>query len=175
MAENEKNVDIEIEGEKPAAKKSSQKKNKYQEEIAALKDEVAKQKDLFLRTAAEFDNYKRRTTEQSISAAEYVKAGMLKKLLPIFDNVDRALASDKDSPDYTKGIELTVKMLSEAVSDLGMVEIGKEGETFDPKYHEAVMHIDDESLGENVISQVLQKGYKIGDTVIRPAMVAVAN
>ena len=85
------------------------------------------------------------------------------------------MAADKDSADYAKGIELTVKMLSEAVSDLGMVEIGKEGEPFDPKYHEAVMHIDDESLGENVISQVLQKGYKIGDTVIRPAMVAVAN
>ncbi len=175
MAENEKNVDVEASGEKPVAKKSSQKKNKYQEEIAALKEEIAKQKDLLLRTAAEFDNYKRRTTEQSVSAAEYVKAGMLKKLLPVFDNVDRAALADKESADYAKGVELTVKMLTEAVTELGMVEIGKVGEAFDPKFHEAVMHIDDESLGENVISQVLQKGYKIGDTVIRPAMVAVAN
>lgn len=175
MAENEKNVDVEASGEKPAAKKSSQKKNKYQEEIAALKEEIAKQKDLLLRTAAEFDNYKRRTTEQSVSAAEYVKAGMLKKLLPVFDNVDRAALADKESADYAKGVELTVKMLTEAVTELGMVEIGKVGEAFDPKFHEAVMHIDDESLGENVISQVLQKGYKIGDMVIRPAMVAVAN
>ena len=100
---------------------------------------------------------------------------MLKKLLPVFDNVERAASADKESADYAKGVELTVKMLTEAVAELGMVEIGEVGEAFDPKFHEAVMHIDDESLGENVISQVLQKGYKIGDTVIRPAMVAVAN
>ena len=144
-------------------------------EIERLKAEVEHQKDLLLRTAAEFDNYKRRTQEQSVMAAEYTKAQMLKKFLPIFDNIDRANAADKDSPDYAKGVELTVKMLAEVIKELGMVEIGAVGEAFDPTMHEAVMHIEDDSFGENVISQVLQKGYKIGDTVIRAAMVQVAN
>ena len=145
------------------------------DEIERLKDELKKQKDLLLRTAAEFDNYKRRTERDRITAAEYTKAGMLKKLLPVFDNIDRANAADKQSADYVKGIEMTVKLLTEAVSGLGLIEIGAEGEAFDPNYHEAVMHIEDESLGENVVCKVLQKGYKIGDMVIRPAMVQVAN
>lgn len=156
-------------------KKPKKKTDVKSAEIEKLKKELAEQKDLLLRTAAEFDNYKRRTQENSITAAEYTKAGMLKKLLPVFDNVDRANAADKESPDYAKGVELTVKMLTDAVHELGMVEIGKVGDKFDPNLHEAVMHVEDENLGENVISQVLQKGYKIGDTVIRPAMVSVAN
>ncbi len=156
-------------------KKPKKKTDAKSAEIEKLKKELAEQKDLLLRTAAEFDNYKRRTQENSITAAEYTKAGMLKKLLPVFDNVDRANAADKESPDYAKGVELTVKMLTDAVHELGMVEIGKVGDKFDPNLHEAVMHVEDENLGENVISQVLQKGYKIGDTVIRPAMVSVAN
>lgn len=146
-----------------------------EKEIESLKAEISEQKNLLLRTAAEFDNYKRRTERESITAAEYTKANMLKKLLPVFDNIDRANAVDKQSTEYAKGVELTVKLLTEAVSNLGMVEIGKEGEQFDPNFHEAVMHIEDDSLGENVICKVLQKGYKIGDTVIRPAMVQVAN
>ena len=156
-------------------KKPKKKVDGKTAEIEKLKTELAEQKDLLLRTAAEFDNYKRRTQEQSITAAEYTKAQMLKKLLPVFDNVDRANAADKESPDYAKGVEMIVKLLTESVNDLGMVEIGKVGDTFDPNLHEAVMHIEDENFGENVISQVLQKGYKIGDTVIRPAMVQVAN
>ena len=156
-------------------KKPKKKVDSKAAEIEKLKTELAEQKDLLLRTAAEFDNYKRRTQEQSITAAEYTKAQLLKKLLPVFDNVDRANAADKESPEYAKGVQMIVKLLTESVNELGMVEIGKVGDTFDPNLHEAVMHIEDESLGENVISQVLQKGYKIGDTVIRPAMVQVAN
>lgn len=174
----EKDVKATEEKTSPAVapeKKPKKKVDSKTAEIEKLKAELLEQKDLLLRTAAEFDNYKRRTQEQSITAAEYTKAQMLKKLLPVFDNVDRADAADKESPDYAKGVELTVKMLTEAVQNLGMVEIGKVGDTFDPNLHEAVMHIEDESFGENVISQVLQKGYKIGDTVIRPAMVQVAN
>lgn len=157
-------------------KKSAANENEaLLKQIEELKSEIEKQKDLLLRTAAEFDNYKRRTEKESLAAAEYTKAGMLKKLLPVFDNVDRANEADKSSADYTKGVELIVKLLTESITNLGMVEIGKEGENFDPNMHEAVMHIEDETLGENVICKVLQKGYKIGDTVIRPAMVQVAN
>lgn len=172
----EKEVKVEETTESTEKKPEKKKKvSKDAAEIERLKAEVEHQKDLLLRTAAEFDNYKRRTSEQSITAAEYTKAQMLKKLLPVFDNVDRANAADKESPDYAKGVEMIVKLLTDVVVDLGMVEIGKVGDTFDPNLHEAVMHIEDENLGENVISQVLQKGYKIGDTVIRPAMVQVAN
>ena len=145
------------------------------EQLKKLQEEFQQQKDLLLRTAAEFDNFKRRTEKEKLAAAEFTSANLLKKLLPVFDNVDRANAADKDSADYAKGVEMIVKMLTDVVTDLGLVAIGEVGETFDPQLHEAVMHIEDENLGENVISSVLQKGYKIGDTVIRPAMVQVAN
>ena len=107
--------------------------------------------------------------------AEFAKAGIIKKLLPILDNVDRAAAADKESADYIKGVELIIKQFESLAGDLGIEEVAKIGDAFDPNFHEAVMHIEDENLGENVVSQVLQKGYKIGDTVIRPAMVQVAN
>lgn len=144
-------------------------------ELQKLKDELAAEKELLLRTAAEFDNYKRRTEKERLSAAEFTSAKLLKKLLPVFDNVDRANAADKDSADYAKGVEMIVKMLTDAVKELGLVEIGKVGDTFDPTMHEAVMHVEDESFGENTVCNVLQKGYKFGETVIRPAMVQVAN
>lgn len=180
MAEKKKNVKAEEKTDKintapesePAEETAPDPRDA---EIERLSAELEKQKDLLLRTAAEFDNYKRRKEKESISAAEYTKAKLLKELLPVFDNVDRALTADKESADYSKGVELTVKMLKDTAEKLGLKEIGKEGETFDPNFHEAVMHIEDESLGENVISKVLQKGYMIGDTCIRPAMVQVAN
>lgn len=181
MSETEKKetataeTEIETKTAENAEKKKEKKTDKQAAEIASLKEELAVQKDLLLRTAAEFDNYKRRTERESIVAAEYTKAALLKKLLPIFDNVERSKAYDSKSTEYAKGIELTVKQFDEAVKAIGMVEVGAEGEQFDPTCHEAVMHIEDDTLGENVICKVLQKGYKIGDTVIRPAMVQVAN
>lgn len=168
MAEKEKNT-------ADSKEKKPKKLSAKDEQIKKLEEELQNQKDLLLRTAAEFDNYKRRTEKERIAAAEFTSANLLKKLLPIFDNVDRANAADKESADYAKGVEMIVKMLNDSVKDLGLQELGKVGETFDPTFHEAVMHIEDENLGENVISNVLQKGYKIGDTVIRPAMVQVAN
>lgn len=150
-------------------------KEKTAAELDALKEECEKQKDLLLRTAAEFDNYKKRTERERIMTAEYSKAQVIKTLLPVFDNVERAEGCSPDSPDYAKGVELIVKQLREAVSHLGIEEIGAVGDVFDPNLHEAVMHIDDENAGENVITQVFQKGYRLGDTVIRAAMVQVAN
>lgn len=155
--------------------KKSKKSAANDEQLKRIEEELQAQKDLLLRTAAEFDNFKRRTEKEKLAAAEFTSANLLKKLLPVFDNVDRANAADKDSADYAKGVEMIVKMLTDAVKDLGLIELGAVGETFDPQFHEAVMHVEDENLGENVISCVLQKGYKIGDTVIRPAMVQVAN
>lgn len=152
------------------------KKNKKDAEIEKLKAELEAKNDLLLRTAAEFDNFKKRTERERLSIAEFAKANVIKELLPILDNIDRAAAlEDKTSADYIKGIELIVKQLEGLSLNLGISEVAQVGDTFDPNCHEAVMHTMDENLGENVIAQVLQKGYKIGDTVIRPAMVSVAN
>lgn len=151
------------------------KKTKKDKEIEELKAELDAKQDLLLRTAAEFDNYKKRTEKEKISTAEYAKAAVMKTLLPILDNADRAAEYETGTEQYNKGIELIVKQLADLSGKLGLQEIGAVGEAFDPNLHEAIMHIEDENLGENVISQVLQKGYKFGDTVVRPAMVQVAN
>ncbi len=159
----------------PETEKKEKKKSKKDAELEALKNELNAKNDQLMRTAAEFDNFKKRTEREKASVAEFAKAGLIKQLLPILDNIDRAAASEKESADYIKGIEMIVKQFEAIVSNLNIEEIAKEGDTFDPNFHEAVMHIEDESFGENVIVQVLQKGYKIGDTVIRAAMVKVAN
>ena len=155
--------------------KKEKKKTKKESEVEALKKELEARDDLLKRTAVEFDNFKKRTEREKAGVAEFAKAGIIKKLLPILDNVDRAATADKESADYIKGVELIIKQFESLAGDLGIEEVAKIGDNFDPNFHEAVMHIEDENLGENVISQVLQKGYKIGDTVIRPAMVQVAN
>ncbi len=155
--------------------KKEKKKSKKDAELEALKSELDTKNDQLMRTAAEFDNFKKRTEREKASVAEFAKAGLIKQLLPILDNIDRAAAADHGSADYIKGIEMIVKQFEGIVSNLGIEEIAKTGDQFDPNFHEAVMHVEDENLGENVIADVLQKGYKIGDTVIRAAMVKVAN
>lgn len=155
--------------------KPEKKKNKKDLEIESLKAELEQKNDLLLRTAAEFDNFKKRTEREKASVAEFAKAGLIKQLLPILDNIDRASLVEKDTPDYIKGIEMIVKQFEGIAANLGITEVAQVGDTFNPEMHEAVMHVEDETLGENVIADVLQKGYKIGDTVIRAAMVKVAN
>ena len=140
-----------------------------------MKAELESKNDLLLRTAAEFDNFKKRTEREKLSVAEFAKAGLIKQLLPILDNIDRASAADHDSADYIKGIEMIVKQFESIASNLGIEEIAKPGDQFDPNFHEAVMHVEDETLGENEVAEVLQAGYKLGETVLRPAMVKVAN
>lgn len=160
------------------AQKKAAPKETGTEHTAALdkmEKELKEAKDMLLRTAAEFDNYKKRTERDRIAALEYAKAQMIKPLLPILDNIDRASACEPGSADYNKGIELIVKQFCELGNQMGISPIGAVGDAFDPNVHEAVMHVEDENLGENVIAQVLQKGYKLGDTVIRTAMVQVAN
>lgn len=171
QAENE--VAAEKGTETKAPKK--EKKSKKDAEIEKLKEELEKKNDILLRTAAEFDNYKKRTERERAGVAEYARAGIIKKLLPIIDNIERAAGADKESPEYLKGIELIVKQFEALAGSLELTETAKAGDAFDPTLHEAVMHIEDDTLGENVIAEVLQKGYKTGDTVVRHAMVKVAN
>lgn len=169
MAEETKVPETEEKAEKP------KKKTKKDLEIEELKAELEQKNDLLLRTAAEFDNFKKRTEREKTTVAEFAKAGLIKQLLPILDNIDRASSAEKETQDYIKGIEMIVKQFENITEKLGITEIAKSGDTFNPELHEAVMHFEDENLGENVIAEVLQKGYKIGDTVIRAAMVKVAN
>ena len=163
--------------EEPAPKTDKkEKKSKKDSEIEKLKAELESKNDLLLRTAAEFDNFKKRTERERAGVAEFAKANVIKELLPILDNIDRAaMLEDKTSADYIKGIELIVKQFEGLGEKLGIKSVAEVGDAFDPNVHEAVMHVEDETLGENVIAEVLQKGFKIGDTVIRPAMVKVAN
>lgn len=144
-------------------------------ELENLKAELERQKDLALRTAAEFDNFKKRTEREKHASLEFMKADILKTFLPVLDNFGRALEADPSGEDFQKGIELISKQLTDVMVKLGLSEIDDEGKEFNPELHQAVLHIDDESFGENTIVKTLQKGYKIGDTVIRPAMVQVAN
>ena len=159
----------------PVEETASKAKPKKPSEKEKLKAELDQTKDLLLRTAAEYDNFKRRSEKEKADLSEYVKAATVKKLLGVVDNVKRAEACDKSSPDYVKGLEMTVKQLCDALASIGLEEIEAEGQPFDPRFHEAVMHVEDETLGENVVAQVLQPGYRLGDTVLRPAMVKVAN
>lgn len=151
------------------------KKTRKNAEVEKLKAELNEVNDRLLRTAAEFDNYKKRTEREKLSVAEYAKANVMKTLLPILDNADRAAGFEAGTEQYNKGIEMIVKELASLADKLGLKEIGVVGEEFNPEIHEAIMHIEDENLGENTVAAVMQKGYKIGDTVIRPAMVQVAN
>ncbi|MBP3706166.1 MAG: nucleotide exchange factor GrpE [Clostridia bacterium] len=177
MADEVKNEtsEVEVEAGEAETPKKEKKKNKKDQELDVLKAELEAKSDLLARTAAEFDNYKKRTDREKAGISEFAKASVVKKLLPIIDNIDRAKAADKESADYLKGIEMIVKQFSSIVETLEISEIAKPGDIFDPNLHEAVMHIEDETQGENVIVEVLQKGYKLGDTVIRAAMVKVAN
>lgn len=172
MAEETK---VSVDASKEQPEKKEKKKSKKDDEIDALQQELAAKNELLMRTAAEFDNFKKRTERERASVAEFAKCGILKQLLPILDNVDRALAADKGSEDYVKGVELIIKQFEGSLDTLGLKVVGNAGEEFDPNFHEAVMHIEDDSLGENVIAEVLQKGYMFGDTVLRAAMVKVAN
>lgn len=179
MSEDIKNeTAVNEEVSKPEEKAETPKKEKKPRknaEAEKLKAELEQKNDLLLRTAAEFDNFRKRTEREKEATAEYAKASVMKTLLPIFDNANRAAEFEQGTEQYNKGIEMIVKQLSELSSKLGLVEIGTVGEEFDPTIHEAIMHIEDENLGENTVAQVLQKGYKLGDTVVRPAMVQVAN
>lgn len=162
--------------EETAEQKPEKKKKTKKDDVAEkLKKDLAEKDDLLKRTAAEFDNFKKRSERERSGIAEFAKAGVIKQLLPIIDNIERAETCEAGSADYIKGIEMIVKQFKTLVQTLGIEEIASEGDAFDPNLHEAVMHIDDDALGDNEIAQVLQKGYRLGDTVIRHAMVKVAN
>ena len=145
------------------------------EELEAAKKSLAEQEDRFLRLAAEYDNYRRRSQKEKESAWADSKAETAAAFLPVYDNLERALKQDTADEAYKKGVEMTMTQLKEVLSKLGIEEIPALGETFDPNLHNAVMHVEDENAGENTIVDVFQAGFRSGEKVVRFAMVKVAN
>lgn len=131
--------------------------------------------DTYLRLAAEFDNFRKRTIKEKEASYGNGKSDAVAKLLPIYDILERAVNQPTEDAAYKKGVELTMAELVKIFTELGVEIFGKPGDSFDPAIHNAVMHTEDENLGENTIAQVFQKGFKLGDKIVRFAMVQVAN
>lgn len=131
--------------------------------------------DAYLRLAAEYDNYRKRSQKEREALYTDIRAETAAKFLPVYDNLERALANETTDEAYKKGVEMTMAELRKIMENLGVTQFGEAGEPFDPNFHNAVMHIEDDTLDKNVIAQVFQKGFRIGEKVIRFAMVQVAN
>ena len=131
--------------------------------------------DAYLRLAADYDNFRKRTVKEKEASYGNGKADAVAKMLPVYDNLERALNQETSDAAYKKGVEMTMAELVKIFTSLGVEIFGNVGDAFDPNLHNAVMHIDDEALDENTISQVFQKGFKLGDKIVRFAMVQVAN
>lgn len=175
MAEETKTTAEEKAQEPTAAEKKTKKESKKaaaEKELAALKEEMAAQNEKYLRLLAEYENYRRRTQKEKEATYADAYADALKVLLPTADNLERALRFP-DSAKVVEGVQMTLDKLQAALVTLGIEEIPCE--TFDPNFHNAVMHIEDEAYREGAIVEVFEKGYKKGERVIRYAMVKVAN
>lgn len=176
QAGNSEPAKAETKEEQISAEELKKQLEESQAKLKETEDELAKQKDIFLRTVAEYDNYRKRTAREKEATYTDATADAVQEFLSVEDNLERALEQKECSvDDLRKGVEMVQKQMQAALTKLGVAEMGKEGEPFDPSLHSAVAHIDDESLGENTIAKVFQKGYKIGDKVIRHAMVQAAN
>ena len=144
-------------------------------EVNPWEEKYNAERDAHLRVAAEFDNFRKRTIKEKEASYGNGKADAVAKMLPIYDNLERALQQETADAAYKKGVELTMNELLKIFTGLGVEVFGNVGDVFDPNLHNAVMHIDSEELEENTVSQVFQKGFKIGEKVVRFAMVQVAN
>ena len=159
---------------KSSGKKCTPKKEDLLLEIEKLRAELAEKDDKYLRMAAEYENFRRRSREEREATYEAALADTVAELLPIIDNLERAANYD-DGEKVKEGLGMTLKAVSAVFSSMGIEAVGKVGETFDPNLHNAVMHIDDDSFGEGEIVDVFEKGYKKNKKVIRFAMVKTAN
>ena len=144
-------------------------------EVNPWEEKYNAEHDAHLRLAAEYDNFRKRTIKEKDAAYGNGKAGAVEKLLPVYDNLERAVNQPCTDEAYKKGVEMTMTELVNIFTGLGVEIFGNVGDEFDPNIHNAVMHVDNEELGENTIAMVFQKGFKIGDKVVRFAMVQVAN
>ena len=157
----------EVEAETPAVEAEDT-------ELDQLKQQLEQERDQYQRVVAEYANYKRRTDQEKEQLGSFVKGEVLKTLLPSIDNLDRAIAAP-DGEEYKKGVEMVIRQLEESLTSMGLEEIPALGETFDPDIHHAVMREDADGVEPETVTEVFQKGYRLGSRVLRPAMVKVAN
>ena len=166
--------------EEKKEKAKKEKADKKKEEPAEPKEEkksepAPAQSDAYLRLLAEYDNYRKRSQREKDALYADIKADTLLKFLPVYDNLMRALNQSTADEAYRKGVEMIMAQFNKTLEGLGVEKIDSLGKTFDPALHNAVMHTDDETKGENEIVEVFQEGFRLGDKVIRFAMVKVAN
>lgn len=143
--------------------------------VKALEEAAAADKDKYLRLLAEYDNFRKRSLKERLDASADATAKAALEVISVIDNFERAMAAECSDEGYKKGVEMIYGQFTEVIKRLGVEEIEALGKEFDPNLHNAVSQVEDESFGENTVSQVYQKGYKLGDKVIRCAMVVVAN
>ena len=144
-------------------------------EVNPWEEKYNAEHDSYLRLAADYDNFRKRTIKEKEQSYGNGKADAIEKLLPVYDNLERALNQPTEDEAYKKGVEMTMTQLVNIFSGLGVEIFGNVGDAFDPNIHNAVMHVEDESVEENTITQVFQKGFKLGEKLVRFAMVQVAN
>jgi molecular chaperone GrpE len=175
MAKNKKEDELENKDNTVQEKSQKPKKDKITRE-QELEIQLAEKNEQFLRLAAEYANFKTRTQREKEELYCMSKSSVVKELLPVIDNFERALSTNVTSAEeYKKGIDMIYAQFTDFITKLGIETFGEPGEDFDPNLHNAVMHIEDEDKDDNVIAQVISKGYKLGDKIIRSATVIVAN
>ena len=158
-----------------APKEPEKEAPKEESELEKAQAALAKEHDQYLRLAAEYDNFRKRSRKEKEGLYVDVKAETVAKFLPVYDNLERALANETADEAYKKGVEMIMAEFRRTMEKLGVTEMDCLGKTFDPAFHNAVMHVEDETRGENEIVEVFQQGFMLGDRVIRFAMVKVAN
>ncbi len=169
--ENAKEENIEIEKEK----ETKEEMNKEKKEQATLKIQLEETEDRLKRVAAEFDNYKKRSSKEKEEMYSSIMGDVVSNFLPVIDNLEKAVQSKTEDEGYKQGVELVLKQFKDVLVANGVKEIETIGKTFDPELHEAVSLVTDENLGEKEIKEEYRKGYMIGNKVIRHSMVVVAN
>ena len=179
--ESEKEINSEeinsqdLKSEKQPEKETEEPKQAKEAEKPSTAEEMAALNDKYLRLCAEYDNFRKRSQRERDALYADIKAETLKKFLPVYDNLVRALEQPTADEAYRRGVEMIMSQFNSTMEKLGVSEIESLGKKFDPSLHNAVMHVDDEEKGENEIVEVFQKGFMMGDKVIRFAMVKVAN
>ena len=166
---------VETAQEPEAETKTPEPEKKEPSELEKALAAQAKEHDQYLRLAAEFDNFRKRSAKEKDGIYQDAKAETAKKFLPVYDNLERALKNETADEAYKKGVEMTMRELVKILEAMEIKPFGMAGEPFDPQRYNAVMHVEDENLGENVIAEVFQTGFVMGERVIRFAMVKVAN
>ena len=165
----------EVKTEAPKAEETKSEEPKAEDPKPDPTAEYAALNDKYLRLCAEYDNFRKRSQKEKDSLYADIKAETLKKFLPVYDNLVRALAQSTEDEAYRRGVEMIMTQFNTTMEKLGVTEIESLGQKFDPAFHNAVMHVEDAEKGENEIVEVFQKGFLMGDKVIRFAMVKVAN